>query len=136
MQRISITAQLRGESAPPAGTPPETRPHSASGTVDASDPAITAITCDTHVVFLSDSSFDETGTSAYGGEDAVDFVTVGQGTLGPAGHDGLLHGAVLWRVTEGRGRFAGAGGLITSNFVLDPGTGNFDEWQSAVLWVP
>jgi hypothetical protein len=136
MQRISILAQLRGESARPAGTPPETRPRSTSVAVDAADAGIGAITSENHVVFTSDGTFDETGTATYGGEDAVDFETVGEGTLRPAGEDGLLHGAVVWRVTQGRGRFAGASGLITSNFVLDPGTGTFDEWQSAVLWVP
>jgi hypothetical protein len=32
--------------------------------------------------------------------------------------DGLQRGAVIWEVTEGRGQFAGATGLITSNFTV------------------
>jgi len=35
-----------------------------------------------------------------------------------SGVDGLQRGAVTWEVTEGRGQFAGATGLITSNFTV------------------
>jgi hypothetical protein len=47
-----------------------------------------------------------------------------------------MHGAVVYRVTEGRGRLAGASGLITSNFLLRPATGEFDERWVAVVFVP
>jgi hypothetical protein len=32
--------------------------------------------------------------------------------------EGLQRGAVIWEVTEGRGQFAGATGLVTSNFTV------------------
>jgi hypothetical protein len=43
---------------------------------------------------------------------------VGHGVLGASGVDGLQRGAVIWEVIEGRGQFAGATGLITSNFTV------------------
>jgi len=35
-----------------------------------------------------------------------------------SGVEGLQRGAVIWEVTEGAGQFAGATGLITSNFTV------------------
>jgi hypothetical protein len=46
------------------------------------------------------------------------FKTAGHGVLEASGVDGLQRGAVIWEVTEGRGQFAGATGLITSNFTV------------------
>jgi hypothetical protein len=48
----------------------------------------------------------------------VTFKTAGHGVLGASGVDGLQRGAVIWEVTEGRGQFARATGLITSNFTV------------------
>ena len=142
MQRISISAQLRGTAAPPAGEPPETHPRATSvsvqpGGADGSDAGIDRISYENHVVFTSEWTFTETGTVVFGegDEHAVDVETVGQGTLAPAAEDGLLHGAVVWRITDGRGRFAGATGLIASNFLLRPDTGDVDELQATVMFV-
>ena len=42
----------------------------------------------------------------------------------PSGIEGLQRGGVLWEVTGGTGQFAGATGVITSNFsVSSEGTG-------------
>jgi hypothetical protein len=60
----------------------------------------------------------EDGTITYGSAGAVTFETVGRGWVGPAARDGWMHGVVMWRVTRGSGRFAGATGLITSNFAV------------------
>jgi len=38
--------------------------------------------------------------------------------VAPAPLDGWTSGAVMWIVTEGRGAFRGAKGLITSNFTV------------------
>ena len=48
---------------------------------------------------------------------------VGEGTLAPSADAELMHGSVIWRITQGRGGFEGASGLITSNFLLTPATG-------------
>jgi hypothetical protein len=43
---------------------------------------------------------------------------------------------VSWRIERGYGRFQGASGLITSNFVLRPSSGEVDERQVAVVFLP
>jgi hypothetical protein len=143
VQRISISAQFHGQAAQPAGEPPTTDPVARSVAVTAvteagSDAGIDRISYANHVVFSSESTFTERGVMTFGDgdADAVDLDTVGEGTLGPSPEDGLLQGAVVWRVTGGRGRFAGASGLVASNFLLSAATGEVDEWEAAVLFVP
>jgi len=63
-------------------------------------------------------TFTESGRISYGKAAGVTFKTSGHGVLGASGVDGLQRGAVIWEVTEGRGQFAGATGLITSNFTV------------------
>jgi hypothetical protein len=67
-----------------------------------------------------DGSFVEDGTITYGRAGSVTFDTVGRGHVGPAPDGRGSHGVVMWRVTGGDGRFAGAQGLITSNFTVTP----------------
>ena len=64
-------------------------------------------------------SFVEDGTITYGSAGQVSFVTVGTGAVGPSPVSGWQSGAVIWAVTGGDGRFAGARGLITSNFTVN-----------------
>jgi hypothetical protein len=122
MQRIAMSAHLRGEAAEPSGDPPQTDPRATSvsveaRTADGADAAIERISYANHVSFTGESTFTETGTLTLGeDDDEVDVVT--------------------WSVAGGRGRFAGAGGLITSNFLLRPATGEVEDWQTGVLFVP
>ncbi|HET9923204.1 MAG TPA: hypothetical protein VFS98_03725 [Methylomirabilota bacterium] len=67
-----------------------------------------------------DGSFVEDGTITYGRAGSISFDTVGRGQVGPAAGGSGSHGVVMWRVTGGEGRFAGAQGLITSNFTVSP----------------
>ncbi len=67
-----------------------------------------------------DGSFVEDGTITYGDAGSVSFVTVGRGHVGPAPGGNGSHGVVMWRITQGVGGFAGAQGLITSNFTVSP----------------
>ncbi len=67
-----------------------------------------------------DGSFVEDGTITYGPAGSVSFDTVGRGHVGPAPDGRGSHGVVMWRITGGDGRFAGAQGLITSNFTVTP----------------
>jgi hypothetical protein len=69
---------------------------------------------------FADGSFVEDGTITYGRAGSVTFDTVGRGHVGPAPDGRGSHGVVMWRVTGGDGRFAGAQGLITSNFTVTP----------------
>jgi hypothetical protein len=69
---------------------------------------------------FSDGTFVEDGTITYGRAGSVSFDTVGRGHVGPAADGRGSHGVVMWRITGGAGRFAGAQGLITSNFTVTP----------------
>jgi hypothetical protein len=73
---------------------------------------------ESEVQMTGGGSFVESGRIKYGKAGAVTFKTVGQGVLGPSGQGSLQRGAVIWEVTEGTGQFAGAQGLITSNFTV------------------
>jgi hypothetical protein len=73
---------------------------------------------ESEVQITGERMFVETGRISYGKAGRVTFKTVGQGVLGPSAVDGLQRGAVIWEVTEGTGQFAGATGLITSNFTV------------------
>jgi hypothetical protein len=72
-------------------------------------------------------TFVESGRISYGKAGRVTFKTVGQGVLGPSAVDGLQRGAVIWEIMEGTGQFAGASGLITSNFTVGPNGGVVDN---------
>jgi hypothetical protein len=75
-------------------------------------------TFESEVEITGPGTFIESGRIGYGKAGGVTFKTAGHGVLGPSGVDGLQRGAVIWEVTEGRGQFAGATGLITSNFTV------------------
>ena len=75
-------------------------------------------TFESEVQITGDGTFVEAGRISYGRAGRVTFKTLGHGVLGPSGIDGLQRGAVIWEVTEGTGQFAGATGLITSNFTV------------------
>lgn len=75
-------------------------------------------TFESEVQMMVAGTFTESGRIRYGKAAAVTFRTVGHGVLWASGVDGLQRGAVIWEVTEGRGQFAGATGLITSNFTV------------------
>jgi hypothetical protein len=90
---------------------------------------------DSEVQVLADGAFLESGRIRYGRAGSLTFQTVGRGTLGPSAIDGLQRGAVIWEVRDGDGHFAGATGLITSNFTVD-GDGKVVDNQLAVLFMP
>jgi hypothetical protein len=70
------------------------------------------------VQFGADGTFLESGSIDYGAVGRVTFKTVGQGVLGPSGIPDLQRGGVIWEITGGNRRLAGATGLITSNFTV------------------
>ena len=74
---------------------------------------------ESEVTLTGDTSFTETGTIRFGDSNhSLRFSTVGQGFLGKSPDPALQHGSVMWRIEDGDGQFAGASGLITSNFTL------------------
>jgi hypothetical protein len=84
---------------------------------------------------FADGSFVEDGTITYGSAGRITFATVGRGSIGPSPEPGWQHGAVIWTVTAADGRFAGARGLITSNFLVGPGGAVVDH-HLARLYLP
>jgi hypothetical protein len=74
---------------------------------------------DSEIEVGDDGAFLESGRIRYGRAGSLTFQTVGRGTLGPSGIREIQRGAVIWEVTGGDGVFAGATGLITSNFTVD-----------------
>jgi hypothetical protein len=70
------------------------------------------------VTFTSEAGFQEVGTVTFGEGNVLRFSTVGSGHLGASADPTRKHGAVSWRVDGGEGQFAGASGLITSNFFV------------------
>jgi hypothetical protein len=68
---------------------------------------------------FGDGTFVENGRITYGAAGAVTFETIGRGWVAPAPRPGWTVGGVLWTITAGDGVFAGARGLITSNFTVN-----------------
>ena len=87
------------------------------------------------VTFTGATSFQEVGTIAFGAGHRLRFSTVGSGYLGPSPDPALKHGTVSWRVEGGEGQFAGASGLITSNFFVGEDLGVVGH-QLGVLFLP
>src|SRR4030095_6230150 len=73
---------------------------------------------ESEVEIVGEGMFVESGSIRYGDAGKVSFKTVGRGTLGPSPVAEVQRGAVMWEVTGGEGRLAGARGLITSNFTV------------------
>ena len=78
-----------------------------------------AATFASEVTFTGATSFQEVGTIGFGDGHWLRFSTVGSGYLAPCADPSRMHGSVTWRVDGGEGQFAGATGLITSNFFVD-----------------
>jgi hypothetical protein len=94
-----------------------------------------AAVLESRVERFPDGGFLEDGTITYGRAGSVSFETVGRGHVGPAPGGSGSHGVVMWRITGGDGRFAGAQGLITSNFTVSP-DGDVTDDHFVRLYLP
>jgi hypothetical protein len=74
--------------------------------------------CGSEVVFTGDATFQEIGEIHFDDAHRLRFTTMGSGYLGPCADPALLQGAVIWRVEEGKGQFAGASGMIGATILL------------------
>jgi hypothetical protein len=140
MRRLTILTHFRGRAAEPSGDPPRTSPRASSVSIDVVDDdgsagPIERGSYENQATFTGESTFAEAGLIRYD-DGELHITTLTDGTLGPSAQPGVLHGAALYRITEGGGRFDGASGLITSNFVLHPATGEYDERQVTVVFLP
>ncbi|HJY81012.1 MAG TPA: hypothetical protein VKK81_08020 [Candidatus Binatia bacterium] len=91
--------------------------------------------CESQVTFTGETSFQEAGSITFGdNQHRLYFSTVGQGYIGASADPQLKHGAVIWKVERGEGQFAGATGLITSNFFVSS-TGEVTDNHFGVLFI-
>lgn len=90
---------------------------------------------ESQVTFTGETSFQEEGSITFGDTPhRLYFSTVGQGYIRPSADPQLKHGSVIWKVERGEGQFAGATGLITSNFFVSS-TGEVTDNHFGVLFV-
>jgi hypothetical protein len=87
------------------------------------------------VEIIGEGMFTESGSISYGSVGKLTFKTLGRGVLGPSPLEGLQRGAVIWQVSGVDGQFAGATGLITSNFSVGA-EGQVVDNQFAQLFLP
>jgi hypothetical protein len=92
-------------------------------------------TLEARVERFGDGTFAEEGEIVYGSAGKVTFTSQGRGWVVPAPTPGAVYGAVVWTVTGGEGRFAGARGLITSNFAVSA-NGDVVDHHVARLLLP
>lgn len=131
MRELVFALEFRGHAGPAPGLPRRRRARSAAPSqvlqtvlgpeaLQASREAVAggSATLESEIERFADGSFEEWGTIRYGDLGGVSFSTVGRGVVGPSPLAGWHRGAVIWEVTAGDGRFAGAQGLITSNFTV------------------
>jgi hypothetical protein len=94
-----------------------------------------AAVLESRVERFGDGTFVEDGTIAYGSAGTITFETIGRGWVGPAARAGWVMGGVLWTITGGDGVFAGARGLVTSNFTVSA-DGEVIDYHVARLCLP
>jgi len=148
MRELVFALEFRGRAGPVPGSPAERRARTTApsqslrailtrGGVDASVEPLPgdAAVLDSRVERFPDGSFVEDGTITYGGAGAITFVTVGRGIVGPSPIEGWTRGAVIWDITGGDGRFAGARGVITSSFAVSP-DGDVIDYHIARIYIP
>jgi len=148
MRQLSFVLQFQGSAAPVAGSSQTLQAQTTAANqtfrtvlgADGIQATLEALgggqaTFVSRVVVNADGSFDETGTITYGSLGSVEFRTLGKGYMFPSGIEGLQRGGVLWEVTRGTGQFAGATGVITSNFSVSS-DGKVVDNHFAVLYLP
>jgi len=131
MREVAFALEFRGTAGPVPGSPTTRRATSAAPSqtlttiLDAEGVrtrmealAGERAVLESRVERFGDGSFVEDGTITYGRAGTISFETVGRGTVASSPITGWTRGAVVWTITGGDGVFAGAQGLITSNFTV------------------
>jgi hypothetical protein len=86
------------------------------------------------LVFADERRFRVSGEIRFDEDDSLSFRTLGSGLLDPAPQPGLRQGATVLEICGGSGRFDGARGRITSNFVVSA-DGEITDHQLGVVFV-
>ena len=147
MRQIIYALQFKGHAAPKAGAPgvlkATTTAPGCTLTTSVGREGVTGIleptagevaSFESEVTLTGENLFLESGTIRFGaGNNQLRFSTVGHGSLGACPIPKLQHGAVTWRVDGGEGQFAGATGLITSNFTISEGGDVLDNHLGVIF---
>jgi hypothetical protein len=97
---------------------------------DSAQPA----TVDGQLSFADERSFQLTGEVRLEAEGTLRFRSLETGRLDPTPEPGLRHGTAVLEICGGTGRFHGAHGRITSNFVVSD-DGEITDHQLGVVFV-
>jgi hypothetical protein len=89
---------------------------------------------ETELSFDDQAAFDDVGRIEFGRGHVLNFRSVGLGRLWPSPDPNLRHGALVREVEGGAGQFAGAKGLITSNFFISD-TGEVTDNDLGLIFV-
>jgi hypothetical protein len=88
----------------------------------------------TRLEFADETTFRESGTIDLGSGDALHVRSLENGRLERSADGRSRHGTSVLRVVGGVGRYAGASGRVTSNFVISP-SGEVTDEQVAVVFI-
>jgi hypothetical protein len=91
---------------------------------------------ESELVLTGATTFQQTGRIVLGsGSHGFTFTTIGSGHFESASAGEGRHGAAIWRIERGEGQFAGATGLIASNFVVST-SGDVIDHHLGVIYLP
>jgi hypothetical protein len=148
MKELVFALEFRGSAAPVPGSEKKLQAKTSATSqsfrsvlgADGIQPSVESVaggsaSFESEVEIVGEGLFVESGSIRYGDAGKVSFRTVGRGTIGPSPVPEVQRGAVMWEVTGGEGRLAGAQGLITSNFTVGA-QGEVVDDQFARLYVP
>lgn len=147
MRQIAYAMQFKGKGAPKRGKKKELSAKSTSSTsslanslgargprLSIKDAARPKAAFKSNVQVLRNGQFTEDGTIDFGKAGKLRFSTIGKGWMGPSAEEGVMQGAIAWKVDSGSGPLRGATGIITSNFTFND-KGEITDNQWGVLYV-
>ncbi len=148
MQQLVYAIQFKGAASPMEGRPNELQVHTEAASVSSTsvvndggltggfDPAAVATVQFESMVTVEDGgAFREKGSITFGTTGhRLFFKCCGDGWMGPSPQEGMKQGSVTWTVEGGEGQFAGAEGVITSNFTVDS-NGAVVDYHLGVIYI-
>lgn len=140
MKQLTYAMQFKGSAAPKDAANPGVLGVKANGKSVGSALAGSLVEAgkadfDSTVRMMEEGSFDEDGTISFGNGDSLRFSTLDKGHVAPSPEPGVTAGAIIWKIDGGEGQFAGASGLITSNFFFNE-AGEVTDNQFGVIFAP
>lgn len=140
MKQLTYAMQFKGSAAPKDAANPGVLGVKANGKSVGSALAGSLVDAakadfDSTVRMMEEGTFDEDGTISFGNGNSLRFSTLNKGHVAPSPEPGVTAGAIIWKIDGGEGQFAGASGLITSNFFFNE-AGEVTDNQFGVIFAP